>query len=109
MNCPKTLLSLPPEIRNRIYEFAMNSNGALFYFVADVSSNRKSLFHTNFQSDVHKATDFDQLKFVNRQLYSKTAGLELKRCTSLVFDHTCNLEVVQGAQEVDLLRPISVK
>lgn len=107
MGKPKTLVSLPPEIRNRIYEFALNSDGALCYFAAEASSNRKSFFYTHPQPDSHSPTEFNQVKFVNRQLYSETAGLELKHCAYVVFRRTYMDELPPGAQAVEFLLSIS--
>jgi len=103
-----TLLSLPPEIRNRIDEFALNSNGALFYFASDAASKRRSFFFTHRRLDSHSPTEFDQLQFVNRQLYSETAGLEIKYSPYLAF-YRYTPELPQDAQAVEFLLSISAK
>ncbi|KAF2823019.1 hypothetical protein CC86DRAFT_423112 [Ophiobolus disseminans] len=76
------LLRLPAELRNHIYKLVLTSSnvfedglrlGVTWYrttaFLFDCTEKYQSLNHS---------TTVNQLKYVNKQLYKETAGLELK-------------------------------
>ncbi|KAH6644137.1 hypothetical protein C7974DRAFT_439401 [Boeremia exigua] len=110
-----TLLSLPPEIRNRIYEFALTPDrGALYHVYNQASSGKKSFFFepsspepVDFSPALDAQAEFNQLKYVNRQLYSETAAVELEYCRNLFFDYKVSRERAQGAQVVSFLKSVS--
>lgn len=64
------LLNLPPELRNIIIEHALTSSTRALQFNA--SSKQKPIFE---DAPTH---EFNQLKYVCKQLYTETAGLEIK-------------------------------
>ncbi|KAF2631704.1 hypothetical protein BU25DRAFT_418470 [Macroventuria anomochaeta] len=70
-----SFLSLPPEIRNRIYEFAFTPADGLGHVHNRASSGKKSFFYdTGCGGTYYNATlkdEFDRLKYVNHQLYSR--------------------------------------
>lgn len=88
MATSKTLLSLPSEIRNRIYMFTLGGRNLLYYCGNDASSTYKPSFYIGAQLGLDKPTEFNELKRVNRQLYFQTAGLELKYYSVLIFHST---------------------
>jgi hypothetical protein len=63
-------LNLPGELRNAIYELVLHEPDGLQY--VDCASNKPIL-----KTRDRPATSSNQLKFVNRQLYQETPGLEL--------------------------------
>ncbi|KAF2877754.1 hypothetical protein BDV95DRAFT_588790 [Massariosphaeria phaeospora] len=88
-----SLLTLPGEIRNRIYEFALHNPEGLTHTTQIVkirepqSGKKKALIKPLFHAFIHPlspgadnrpAVEYNQLKYVCRQLYAETAGLELK-------------------------------
>lgn len=67
------LLRLPGELRNRIYRYTLTSDRPLT-FVESIRPEKDRLaffIHGTF-------VEFNQSKYVCRQLYTETAGLELK-------------------------------
>lgn len=87
--------NLPGEVRSQIYEYVLTSSSRLRYFDNTGTSRPKPIFYESkgcFDSGgefdesatQHGSTlpisppEFNQLKYVNRQLYKETAGLELK-------------------------------
>lgn len=72
-------MSLPSELRNRIYEFALSASTPLYYLEPHKGS--KAILHIRTalpHPPHHQAVEFNQLKYANKQLYAETAGLELK-------------------------------
>jgi hypothetical protein len=69
-------LALPGEIRNMIYRLVLTSETPLHIVTPSVVSRPMLCAAHIDQIDVPK--DFNQLKFVCRQLYTETADLELK-------------------------------
>jgi len=65
------LLRLPGELRNRIYKYALAADQILQYFEPK-GREKGRLIEPNADSD------FNQMKYACRQLYSETAGLEIK-------------------------------
>jgi hypothetical protein len=87
--------SLSGETRNQIYEYVLTSSSRIRYFDNTGTSRSKPIFYeskgcfdsggefdesaTQRNRTVHiPPSEFNQLKYVNRQLYKETAGLELK-------------------------------
>ncbi|KAF2829481.1 hypothetical protein CC86DRAFT_454078 [Ophiobolus disseminans] len=77
------LLHLPGELRNRIYTYTLTSERLLVYVKPD-GPKKGSLAVANTGTNI----DFNQVKYVCRQLYYDTAGLELKY-SSVAFNGTC--------------------
>lgn len=95
-------LRLPPEIRNRIYEYALTLPDtsldhltpcklAMYFTPGERCGYYDSISFWN--DDLDRASndrparkDFNQLRFVSRKLYQETAGLEFK-FNALCFDH----------------------
>ncbi|KAF1916022.1 hypothetical protein BDU57DRAFT_538363 [Ampelomyces quisqualis] len=73
------LLQLPPELRNTIYEMALTFDKSLHLLLDVISGSKWSrlLTHPHISSRLGP-TEFNQLKYVNKQLYSEVALLELK-------------------------------
>jgi hypothetical protein len=116
MTTTTSFLSLPPEIRNRIYIFALTPSGVLEYFENDASSGRKSFFYAAQHGIVSSGhghsnhdTEYNQLQYVNRQLHSETAGLELKYAPVLVFNGLPDPTRPGGAQALRFLMSVSLK
>ncbi|KAJ4301689.1 hypothetical protein N0V90_003782 [Kalmusia sp. IMI 367209] len=68
-------LALPGELRNRIIQYALTSPSQTLYYNHHhdhAHSNHKPLFTGP------TGREFNQLKYVCRQLYAETAGLEIK-------------------------------
>ncbi|KAF2244828.1 hypothetical protein BU26DRAFT_568823 [Trematosphaeria pertusa] len=76
LNVPR-LLQLPAELRNHIYEYVLTAPDGLQYERRKIWAEPPKTFLClpKFASE---AIEFNQLKYVNRQLYNETAGLELK-------------------------------
>ncbi|KAF2650528.1 hypothetical protein K491DRAFT_682932 [Lophiostoma macrostomum CBS 122681] len=66
--------SLPPELRNSVYEFTFTEASGLVYGSDKVTSRSKFFATADQQKTGHEA---NQLKFVCRQLYCETVCLEL--------------------------------
>ena len=64
-------LGLSAELRNRVYELVLKSDNGLraFWEEKDDSPGKFVL---------HKDGEFNQLKYVSRQLYAETAGIEAR-------------------------------
>jgi hypothetical protein len=76
MSDPPTLLTLPGELRNKICQYALTSDGPL-YLLPLCGMNREHLLtDVKPKSIFHK--HFNKLKFVCKELYAETAGLEIK-------------------------------
>ncbi|KAF3010960.1 hypothetical protein E8E13_010437 [Curvularia kusanoi] len=75
-------LQLPGEIRNRIYEYALTSSSRIQYLDNEGSARQKSIFYEGselLKQPISKVPpEFNQLKYVNRQLHHETVTLELK-------------------------------
>lgn len=83
---PTGLFNLFPELRNKIYEYALMSDNPLLCVMSPITyPNRKPKIIPP-ESEVHGISlqaavirpSFNQLQFVNRQLRHETAGLEIK-------------------------------
>lgn len=68
------LLSLPPELRNRIFACALTSSTSTLDYSPTSTPNRP-IFSDPANPNTH---EFNQLKYACRQLYAETAGLEVK-------------------------------
>jgi len=68
---PSPFLRLPGELRNEIYKLALHEDEGLYY--VNTSLDKPILAMQKASSEA-----YNQLKFVNRQLHSETAGLELR-------------------------------
>jgi hypothetical protein len=74
------LLSLPPELRNRIFASALTSSTSTLQY-SPFSKNNRPIF----SDATHPTQEFNQLKYTCHQLYTETAGLEVKH-NALRFD-----------------------
>ncbi|KAI4667099.1 uncharacterized protein J4E79_001783 [Alternaria viburni] len=75
------LLDLPAELRNTIYQLALTHSEPLHYRMPKDGEDKPYLYHREApfqQGDDEKLVEYNQLKYVNKQLYAETAGLELK-------------------------------
>jgi hypothetical protein len=73
------LFKLPGELRNRILEYALTSSEPLRYNSPMGSSSRSSFYVSLTKPDGTMIShEFNVIKYVNRQLYAETAGLEIK-------------------------------
>ena len=75
------LLDLPAELRNTIYGLALTHSKPLHYRKPKGDGDKSYLYLPEAPSQqVHdqKPVEYNQLKYVNKQLYAETAGLELK-------------------------------
>jgi hypothetical protein len=87
--------SLSGEVRNQIYEYVLTSSSRIRYLDNTGTSRPKPIFYegkgcfdsgrefdesaTQHNRTLHiSPPEFNQLKYVNRQLHEETAGLELK-------------------------------
>lgn len=106
-----SFLSLPPEIRSRIYEFALTPEDGLRHVHNRAPSGKKSFFYERDRRCTFPQptleVEFNQLKYVNHQLYSKTAALELKYSQLLIFNRISSPRLVCGAQVVSFLDSMS--
>jgi hypothetical protein len=77
---PQRLLSLPGELRNQIYEYALTDENDLQCLVPVASSSLRlvSLSKSIFP-------DFNELQYVCKQLYKETSGLELQYNTVVFY------------------------
>ncbi|KAH4001728.1 hypothetical protein HBI13_059920 [Parastagonospora nodorum] len=72
---PSHFLSLPAELRNKIYEFVLSATSDLLVkMVRGTSRRSKKPRLTDYDTPEQ---EFNQIKFVNRQLYAETAGMEV--------------------------------
>lgn len=74
---PSALLSLPPELRNRIFAYTLTSRTQILQYAPSPKANHHRPVFSD-PSSSHPTRDFNQLKYVCRQLYLETAGLEIK-------------------------------
>jgi hypothetical protein len=76
------LLRLPGELHNRIYDFALSADEPLFFKQGTRYTRSVFIEVTDKEDDAQNSRngleEFNQLKFVCRQLYAETACLELK-------------------------------
>jgi hypothetical protein len=74
------LLRLPAELRNTIYELVPTAPRPLYYRKPE--DGRKSCLYlragSQQQTHVEPHMEYNQLKYVSKQLYGETTGLELK-------------------------------
>jgi hypothetical protein len=70
------LLDLPGELRSQIYKFALTFNEALSFQERPTHNQGKAYFGIRTSAG-EKMHEFNQLKFVCRQLYSETACLDI--------------------------------
>ncbi|KZM23488.1 hypothetical protein ST47_g5361 [Ascochyta rabiei] len=103
MTTVPTFLSLPPEIRNRIYQYALTPATGLVYR-EDEATRKQKAFFCDSQS---KVVEFNQLKYANRQLHLETAALELKHSPLLIFDRLPGSEQPCGARAVEVPSSLS--
>lgn len=104
------LVSLPPEIRNHIYEFALTpKRGALGHVEVRTSAGTTSFLCETGHAESTLGSEFNQLKYVNRQLYSETATMELKYSGNLVFHDVYSPLRPSGAQAVRFLSSLPPK
>jgi hypothetical protein len=74
-----TLFEIPGEIRNRILEYALTSSTPLQYNPPIDDDSRPSFCVSSTKPDGTMVShEFNVIKYVNRQLYAETAGLEIK-------------------------------
>ncbi len=80
-----SLLGLPGEIRNRICEYVLTAKQQLIFaptFQKEEGyfkeNNKIELHATSFDNYSDTSKEFNQIKYVSRQLYKETAGLEAK-------------------------------
>ncbi|KAF2451242.1 hypothetical protein P171DRAFT_425765 [Karstenula rhodostoma CBS 690.94] len=99
------LLSLPPELRNRIFASALTSPSHTLQY-SPLSKPSRPLF-----SDPTTPThEFNQLKYACRQLYLETAGLEIKHNAlrfDLPEDDAYTLARVQDSIDSGLVSPLA--
>jgi len=103
MEVSSPLLRLPGEIRNKIFQYVLTSSAPLHHCQSwDVvsSHNLKIFRHHSFEEetapgDTRPRPFFNSVKFVCRQLYAETAGLELKFNT-LLFNAQAELQYLQA-------------
>ncbi|KAF2115335.1 hypothetical protein BDV96DRAFT_646344 [Lophiotrema nucula] len=69
------LLQLSGEVRNKIYEFSLSTDAVLYLLRV---GNRYSVSETFYGELTTSATEFNQLKYVCRQLHRETARLEAR-------------------------------
>ncbi|OAG09705.1 uncharacterized protein CC84DRAFT_1202368 [Paraphaeosphaeria sporulosa] len=79
---PSPLLSLPPELRNRIFAYALTSSTSTLQYSLASTPNHPVFSDT---ANANHNQEFNQLKYACRQLYAETAGLEVKH-NALRFD-----------------------
>ncbi|KAI4670683.1 uncharacterized protein J4E88_009775 [Alternaria novae-zelandiae] len=79
----KSLLDLPQELRDMIYEYALTEDEGLFV-------QRWPAMHLKAAGATYR-TDPNQLKFTCRQLYAETTGLSL-RYNELIFDDCASFD-----------------
>lgn len=74
------LLHLPPELRNKIYELVLTSDTTLhLQTVATEYKRRGALYALSYPNGLLlEPAEFNQLKYVNKKLYSEVAHLELR-------------------------------
>ncbi|KAF2791655.1 hypothetical protein K505DRAFT_376605 [Melanomma pulvis-pyrius CBS 109.77] len=90
-------LRLPAEVRNNIYEYTLHcDDDALQYRYWKTKRNQRPIFHAQHKSN-EDVQDFNQLKFVCRQLYHETRSLEI-RCNALAFKQIARWELEASAQ-----------
>ncbi|KAI4607599.1 hypothetical protein J4E83_009496 [Alternaria metachromatica] len=82
MSTESPLLKLPGELRNKIYELVLTSPSPLYLHSPEaprqVVRHSENLGALGTPSPVKRYVEFNMLKYVNRQLYSETAGLDFK-------------------------------
>ncbi|KAJ4352977.1 hypothetical protein N0V95_003770 [Ascochyta clinopodiicola] len=103
MTAAPTFLSLPPEIRNRICQYALTPATGLVYRENKAVLKQKAVFCDS----ENEASEFNQLKYVSRQLYMETAALELKYSPLLIFGRLSESGQPCGAQAVEFLSSMS--
>lgn len=94
MQTPSPLLDLPGELRNWIFKYALISPEPLYYHSRSdaTSSTMGTILKLGILVEkldaLEPVQEFNQLKFVNKQLYAETAGLEIKY-NSIAFQAQC--------------------
>ncbi|KAF2244824.1 hypothetical protein BU26DRAFT_568819 [Trematosphaeria pertusa] len=76
-----SFLGLPSELRNKVYKEALTADSKLLYWLQTWEDDNPRQILTLLRVDYSLGCNnepFNQLKYVNRQLYRETAGLELK-------------------------------
>jgi hypothetical protein len=113
-----TLLTLPAEIRNVINSYALSASGDLHLVLpTDQSSTGPKIPDSSDEELVRRSiltlptvdsenlVDFNQLKYVCRQLYAETAGIELK-FNDLSIRQKSDLEGTFGTRFQTLMRHV---
>jgi len=72
------LLRLTAELRNTIYELTLTAPRSLHHRKPDAVGKKPCLYLHDVPGDNENPIEYNQLKYVNKQLYAETAGLELK-------------------------------
>jgi hypothetical protein len=103
---PQRLLSLPGELRNQIYEYALTDENDLQCLVPVATTSSLRLVSPS------KSTfrDFNELQYVCKQLYKETSGLELQYNTVVFYGDFPNergpgavfLDIVSGCSSAKL-------
>jgi len=119
-NQPCPFLDLPPEIRNHIYQFALTS--AFGYLRLQSPSEPGTTIHSSVSPSIDDAfhrtllinsddadldTEFNQLKFVSKQLYQETAGIEV-RFNDIVIAKKWSSELSLGTQLLQFIQLVSI-
>jgi hypothetical protein len=86
-------LRLPPELRNRVYDFALTSDTPLHY-EAPLPTTSKPFLRTDDN------LEFNQLKYVSKQLFKETKRLEWSQNT-ILFARTHEQDDMPGKMFLD--------
>jgi hypothetical protein len=84
-----SLLKLPGEILNLIYEFSLTSVDGLVYRTLNTRESHKKIHlvdATLHCPDVHNPAEFNQMKYVSKKFYEETNHLELNYNTVIFND-----------------------
>lgn len=114
-----TLLTLPAEIRNRIYQYALSNKqlslvlplGWVMFGEPIPPTHAKLAIHRPIfiDADSVEIMEFNQLKFVCRQLYAEAAGLELKYNDIAITQHYWSSEYMVSEQFRQLAEQVKAK
>lgn len=98
--CSIHFLNLPRELRDDIYSYALQHEKPLQYLPVDAKWERHK---PGSYTSTNSPTEYNQIKYANRQLWMETAGLEV-RCNTLVFSR---LPWKANTEEVSALEAMS--
>lgn len=107
MSQPRSLLTLPGELRNLIYEYSLTYPNALYVVDNLTEPISEPTFHALGLQDA-QSSELNQLQYVNRQLQKETVGLELKH-NSICFQRLTNNGLPCGARLVSFLQLLPPK